>query len=150
MSNGDPLAQQRRKMLLRSPVWMNTHTGVFWGCFPPRFVNYCLLNFFISLSLGFSPWDESRNSVEKWFFFFLGKIIAAFWSRVLISITQRMWRKKGIRNALISFYKHQVYKHNQADIIDILNTLLNTSQPQIFRYFSFKNPKFDIWFYWLS
>ena len=40
---------------------------------------------------------------------------------------------------LISFYKHQVYKHNQAEIIDILKTLLNTSQPQIFGYFSFKS-----------
>ena len=29
------------------------------------------------------------------------------------------------------FYKHQVYKYNQAEIIDFLNRLLNTSQPQI-------------------
>ena len=33
------------------------------------------------------------------------------------------------------FYKHQVYKHNQPEILVFLNTLLNTSQPQIFEIF---------------
>ena len=46
------------------------------------------------------------------------------------------------RSTHISFYKHQVYKHNQAEIIDILNTLLNTSQPQTFGYFSCKSSPF--------
>ena len=45
---------------------------------------------------------------------------------------------------LISFYKHQVYKQNQAEIIDILKTLPNTSQPQIFGYFSFKSTSVDL------
>ena len=32
-------------------------------------------------------------------------------------------------------YKHNVYKHNQPEILFFLNTLLNTSQPQVFEFF---------------
>ena len=38
-------------------------------------------------------------------------------------------------NTHFFFYKHQVYKHNQPEILVFLNTLLNTSQPQIFEIF---------------
>ena len=58
-------------------------------------------------------------------------------SRVLTLTTKDSW-VYGLHTH-IYFYKHQVYKHNQAEIIDILNTLLNTSQPQVFGYFLFKS-----------
>ena len=44
-------------------------------------------------------------------------------------------KNKGDDDYTLFFYKHQVYKHNQPEILVFLNTLLNTSQPQIFEIF---------------
>ena len=57
---------------------------------------------------------------------------------VLVALPIQKWQKGRLEAGWAMytlFLKHHVYKHNQAKIIDILNTLLNTSQPQIFLLF---------------
>ena len=51
-----------------------------------------------------------------------------------LSVVQGQSRK-FLALLLFFFYKHQIYKHNLAEIIDFKNTLLNTSQPQISDFF---------------